>query len=67
MMTQGLNELVAEGVLAPLDPEAVARLVVGATQHAAQWIAHAPEPEAALQAATDAFDAMLDGLLRKKA
>lgn len=65
MMTRGLDELVSEGVLAPLDPEAVARLIFGATQHAAQWIAHAPEPEAALKSATDAFDAMLEGLLRK--
>ncbi|TQI76099.1 TetR family transcriptional regulator [Bosea sp. AK1] len=65
MMTRGLDELVTEGVLAPLDPEAVARLIFGATQHAAQWIAHAPEPEAALKSATDAFDAMLDGLLSK--
>jgi len=64
MMTGGLGELVAEGVLAPLDPEAIARLIVGATQHAAQWIAQAPNPEAALKAATDAFDAMLEGLLR---
>ncbi|WP_306228220.1 TetR/AcrR family transcriptional regulator [Bosea beijingensis] len=67
MMTQGLDELVAEGMLAPLDPEAVARLIFGATQHAAQWIAHAPDPEGALKAATDAFDAMLDGLLSKPA
>jgi hypothetical protein len=65
MMTRGLDELVTEGVLAPLDPEAVARLIFGATQHAAQWIAHAPDPKAALKGATDAFDAMLDGLLRK--
>lgn len=67
MMTRGLDELVGDGVLAPLDPEAVARLIFGATQHAAQWIAHAPDPEGALKAATDAFDAMLDGLLRKSA
>lgn len=65
MMTRGLDALVSDGVLAPLDPEAVARLIFGATQHAAQWIAHAPDPEAALKSATDAFDAMLDGLLRK--
>ncbi len=43
MMTRGLDELVTEGVLAPLDPEA------------------------ALKGATDAFDAMLEGLLRKPA
>jgi hypothetical protein len=43
----------------------VARLIFGATQHAAQWIAHAPDPKAALKGATDAFDAMLDGLLSK--
>lgn len=65
MMARSLDSLVAEGVLAPLDPEAVATLIFGATQHAAQWIAHAPDPEAALKAATDAFDAMLDGLLSK--
>lgn len=65
MMASSLDALVAEGVLAPLDPEAVATLIFGATQHAAQWIAHAPDPEAALRSATDAFDAMLDGLLRK--
>jgi len=65
LMAQSLDALVAEGVLAPLDPEAVATLIFGATQHAAQWIAHAPDPEAALKGATDAFDAMLDGLLKK--
>ncbi|WP_293806910.1 TetR/AcrR family transcriptional regulator [uncultured Bosea sp.] len=64
MMARSLDALVAEGVLAPLDPEAVATLIFGATQHAAQWIAHAPDPEAALKGATDAFDAMLNGLLR---
>ncbi len=64
MMARGLDELVTEGVLTPLDPEAIARLIFGATQHAAQWIAHAPDPGAALKAATDAFDAMLAGLLR---
>ncbi len=64
MMARSLDALVAEGVLAPLDPEAVATLIFGATQHAAQWIAHAPKPEAALKSATDAFDAMLDGILR---
>ena len=42
----------------------VATLIFGATQHAAQWIAHAPDPEAALKGATTAFDAMLNGLLR---
>ena len=67
MMAGSLDSLVAEGVLAPLDPEAVATLIFGATQHAAQWIAHAPDPEAALKGATDAFDAMLEGLLRKQA
>lgn len=65
MMARSLDALVAEGVLAPRDPEAVATLVFGATQHAAQWIAHAPDPEAALKGATDAFNAMLDGLLCK--
>jgi len=65
MMSSGLGALMSEGLLRPLDPEAAARLVIGATQHAAQWIAHAPDPDAALNGATTALDAMLSGLLRE--
>lgn len=64
-MTADIEALAAAGVIAPLDPEAVARLIAGATLHAAQWIANAPDAEAASHKAIAAFDAMLDGLLRR--
>ena len=64
-MTESLTKLAETGVVAPIDPEAAARLVAGATQYAAQWIANAPEPEAISRKAIDAFNLMLDGLLAR--
>lgn len=64
-MTESLTKLAETGVIAPIDPEAAARLVAGATQYAAQWIANAPEPEAISRKAIDAFNLMLDGLLAR--
>lgn len=62
-MTASLTALVEAGVVAPVDAEAAARLIAGATQYAAQWIAHAPDPQATSRKAIDAFNLMLDGLL----
>lgn len=62
-MTASLETLVADRILLAIDPEAAARLISGATQHAAQWIAHAENPQAASHRAIAAFNAMLDGLL----
>ncbi|RXT53001.1 TetR family transcriptional regulator [Bosea sp. Tri-44] len=62
-MTESLAKLVETGVIAPIDAEAAARLIAGATQYAAQWIAHAPDPQATSRKAIEAFNLMLDGLL----
>ncbi|MCV9939703.1 TetR/AcrR family transcriptional regulator [Boseaceae bacterium BT-24-1] len=62
-MTASLTALVEAGVVAPVDAEAAARLIAGATQYAAQWIAHAPDPQATSRKAIEAFNLMLDGLL----
>jgi AcrR family transcriptional regulator len=62
-MTRSIKELAAEGVIAEVDPEAAARLLSGASQHAAQWIAHAPDPQAASKKAVEAFKVLMDGLL----
>ena len=62
-MTESLTKLAESGVIAPIDTEAGARLIAGATQYAAQWIANAPEPEATSRKAIEAFNLMLDGLL----
>lgn len=65
-MTESFRELVEAGAVAPVDPEAAARLLVGATQHAAQWIAHAPEPEPVSHKAIAALNAMMDGFLPRR-
>jgi AcrR family transcriptional regulator len=63
-MTQALDELRDDGVIiAEVDPEATARLVNGATIHAAQWIASSDDPRATSKKAVAAFKAMLNGLL----
>ena len=66
-MTESLQSLLDKDMIATVDPEAMARLINGATQHAAQWIANSPEPEIASQKAVAAFTAMLEGLLTPRA
>jgi Transcriptional regulator len=57
-----LERLKAEGVVGDIDPEAAARLINGASLHAAQWIANADNPEATSKKAVAAFRALLEGL-----
>lgn len=64
--TVSLQQLMDEGVIRPVDPEAMARLLSGATLSAALWIAGAPEPQSALTQSVDAFRALAEGLLLKK-
>ena len=61
-MTASLQQLIDEGALAAVDPEAAARLINGATVHAAQWIAHADDPVGASKKAVRALNALLEGL-----
>jgi len=62
-MTASLQRLVEEGTIITVDPEAAARLLSGASLHAAQWIANSPEPEATSKKAVKAFNVLLEGLL----
>jgi AcrR family transcriptional regulator len=62
-MTASLQNLVEEGTIIAVDPEAAARLLSGASLYAAQWIANSPKPEATSKKAVKAFNALLDGLL----
>jgi AcrR family transcriptional regulator len=62
-MTASLQRLVDEGTIIAVDPEAAARLLSGASLHAAQWIANSPEPEATSKKAVKAFNVLLEGLL----
>jgi AcrR family transcriptional regulator len=61
-MTRSLTRLAEEGVIVDVDPEAAARLVSGATLHAAQWIANSRDPAAASRKSVEAVNALLEGL-----
>jgi hypothetical protein len=52
-----------DGFIIDVDPEGAARLLSGASLHAAQWIANADDPAATSKRAVKAFKALLDGLL----
>ena len=62
-MTESLEKLRREGLIVDVDPEAAARLLSGASLHAAQWIANSDDPAATSKHAVKAFKALLDGLL----
>lgn len=55
--------LQAEGRLAPVDPEAAARLLNGAALNAALWVAGCADPAATLPKAQAAFRLLARGLL----
>jgi AcrR family transcriptional regulator len=65
-MTRSLNRLAEDGVIVDVDPEAAARLVSGATLHAAQWIANSRDPAAASRKSVEAVNALLEGLRVKQ-
>lgn len=60
---QTVAELVAEGVIKPVDIEAAARLLSGTAMNAALWIAASDEPQVVLPKAIEAFRFMAEGLL----
>lgn len=62
--TRRIRALVADGAIPPVDPEAAARLLNGASLHAALWVAASDEPEAILAKALDAFRRLAEGLAR---
>ena len=66
-MTESLRRLQDDGFIIDVDPEGAARLLSGASLHAAQWIANADDPAATSKRAVKAFKALLDGLLIERA
>jgi AcrR family transcriptional regulator len=64
-LTASLAALKEEGLLIDADPEALARLINGASTHAATWIAGSSDPEATSKKAVAGFRQLLDGLLRQ--
>lgn len=62
-MTESLKKLQSDGFVIQVDPEGAARLLSGASLHAAQWIANSDNPAATSKRAVKAFKALLEGLL----
>jgi AcrR family transcriptional regulator len=57
-----LEKLIDEGTIRSVDPEATARLIMGALLGASLWIAHADDPLAACEKAIESFQALACGL-----
>jgi hypothetical protein len=64
-MRQSVELLMDEGVIRRVDAEATARMLVGASCYAAQWIANDEDPVATSERATAAYRELLEGLLRE--
>lgn len=64
--TASIQRLIDEGIILPVDAEATARLVNGASLSAALWIAGADDPEAASKKAVAAFNVLVSGLLKQR-
>nr|WP_225953336.1 TetR/AcrR family transcriptional regulator [Kibdelosporangium phytohabitans] len=61
-LAEALTALVSEGVLADRPVEPMARLLSGAMNEAAVWLAHSPDPAADLAATMDALAPMVESL-----
>lgn len=61
-LSRSIEQLKADGVMAGIDTEAAARLINGASSHAALWIAKSENPEETSKRAVDGFRTLLEGL-----
>lgn len=61
-LSRSIEQLKADGVMADIDTEAAARLINGASSHAALWIAKSENPEETSKRAVDGFRTLLEGL-----
>ena len=58
---QTIADLIAEGVMKPVDVEAASRLLDGTAFNAALWVADSDEPHVVLPKAIEAFRLMVEG------
>lgn len=64
-LRENLDALKAEGMIVDIDTEAAARLINGASNHAATWIASSETPEETSPKAVQSFRTLLEGLRMK--
>jgi len=60
-----IEQLIKDGTLKPVDPEAAAMLLNGAALNAALWIASSANPQAMLPKTLEAFNLLASGFLVK--
>ena len=63
---QTVADLIAEGIMKPVDIEAAARLLSGTAFNAALWVAASDEPQIVLPKAIEAFRLMAEGFLASR-
>ncbi|ANH04070.1 MULTISPECIES: TetR/AcrR family transcriptional regulator [Shinella] len=61
-LSRSIEQLKADGVMGDIDTEAAARLINGASSHAALWIAKSDDPEETSRRAVRGFRTLLEGL-----
>jgi AcrR family transcriptional regulator len=66
MLAESVDKLKADGEVIDIDSEVAARLINGASSHAALWIANSPDPRKTSKQAVAGFRALLEGLRVKK-
>jgi AcrR family transcriptional regulator len=66
-VASSFDRLKADGEVIDIDSEVAARLINGASSHAALWIANSPNPRETSKQAVAGFRALLEGLRRKPA
>jgi AcrR family transcriptional regulator len=64
-LSRSIEQLKADGVMADIDTETAARLINGASSHAALWIANSDDPEETSKRAVSGFRTLLEGLRLK--
>lgn len=64
-LSRSIEQLKADGEMADIDTEAAARLINGASSHAALWIANSDSPEETSKRAVRGFRTLLEGLRLK--
>lgn len=64
-LSRSIEQLKADGEMADIDTEAAARLINGASSHAALWIANSDRPEETSKRAVRGFRTLLEGLRLK--
>ena len=61
-LSRSIEQLKADGVMVDVDTETAARLINGASSHAALWIANSETPEETSKRAVRGFRILLEGL-----